>query len=83
MRYYVIVYDRKAGMTRSVRAHDDRWAALSDRFEIERSGNHDPTVEVAVLGAQSKEALHRTHARYFQSAGDLVDSWQARVSPVE
>lgn len=51
---------------------DDRQVALQDRFEIEREQYDDPTIEVVMLGAPSREVLERTHSRYFKPVGQAV-----------
>jgi hypothetical protein len=38
-----------------------------------------PEVEVVVLGAESADSLHRTHARYFTSAHELLHRGVASV----
>jgi hypothetical protein len=59
------------------REFDDRSAALKARFRAEREGVWEgerlPTdVEIVVLGAESAEALRRTHGRYFFTVGELL-----------
>jgi hypothetical protein len=45
---------------------------MERRFELERQEREDPNIEVIVLGAESLEALHRTHGRYFKTLGQLL-----------
>ena len=47
----------------------DRAKALERRFELERTY---PDYEVVVLGAESEDAIRRTHGRYFKSFDELL-----------
>lgn len=75
MNHYLIVFDRSKRAILRNEAFSTRQAALHARFEAERELGHDSDVEVVVLGADSPEALRRTHSRYFRGLGQMFDSW--------
>jgi hypothetical protein len=73
MRYFLLVYDRRLGRLIDEVEFDDEKDALSSRFARERAERATPDdVEIVVLGAQSRSALERTHARYFKSPSELL-----------
>lgn len=74
MRYFVLAYDQKTGKLLSLDefAEDDRDDAARLRFQKELAARSTPTVEVVMLGAESRTVIERTHARYFQSVGELA-----------
>jgi hypothetical protein len=41
---------------------------------LEREHRLEPHIEVVLLGARSEDVLKRTHARYFKTVRELVDS---------
>lgn len=68
MKHFLLVYDRTAGkLVEQPHEYPDseRQRAIDDRFkrEVVEIGRRE--IEVVVLGAESLEALARTHARYF------------------
>ena len=69
MKFYVIVFDRENRAIRDLDSFDNSADALKARFarEIDNPGS---TLEIVVLGAESEEALKRTHSRYF---GDVQE----------
>lgn len=69
---YLVIYNRRAGEI--VRQRQFRVAAdaLAARFEAEHEFCEEPDVEVVVLGADSWEALYRTHSRYFKGVQELA-----------
>lgn len=79
MPSYLVVFDRAKGavveQTEFARADD----ALRQRLAIEARGV-GPTVEVAVLRADSAEALLRTHSRYFRSVVELAEAMETVAS---
>lgn len=70
MRYFLLVYDRSKGVLLSEEEFESEDRALDERFEVEKRIPDD--VEVVVLGAESREALRKTHSRYFTSLRDLL-----------
>jgi hypothetical protein len=73
MRYFLVVYNRITGAV-DVKdfAASQREQALEERFARELKERHQPEIEVVVLGAESRAALERTHARYFHSVEELA-----------
>ncbi len=73
MKYFVLIYDQATGKVdieefpMSAAA-----AALARRFELEDEFQSQPSVEVVLLGAPSREALFRTHGRYFSTPQELA-----------
>jgi hypothetical protein len=79
MSLYVVSYNRLTGAARLEEfPGEDRAAAMCRRFELER--NSGPEDEVVVLGADSQDALMRTHARYFSGVTQMARSGMSRVS---
>lgn len=74
MKYFLLVYDKSAGRLREERAFDAtaRDRAFSERRDLMLTYRLDPNVEVALLGAESREDLFKTHARYFKSLEELA-----------
>jgi hypothetical protein len=66
VNYYLVIYRRRAGEADVRDFGPDRSAALRARFALERSSEVNGDTEVVVLGARSRSALERTHARYFE-----------------
>ena len=73
MRQFLLVYRRSSGL---VSIEDlgalDPSAAMRKRFEVERREIGDSDVEVVLLSAPSREALKRTHSRYFKTGEELT-----------
>ncbi len=75
MPQFLIVYNRDTGDVTIARYEDDaRVAAQERRFALEREHRLEPNIEVVLLGARSEDVLRRTHARYFKTVRELVDS---------
>lgn len=72
MRHFLLVFDRKQGRVLREETFEDERAALAERFRTERLHKDQPDIEVVVLGADSAEALRRTHARYFMSVSEIA-----------
>jgi len=71
--HYLLVYRRSTGrLEECADLGPDADAALARRFEREKRESGDSDVEVVVLSAPSREALLRTHGRYFKSVGELA-----------
>lgn len=77
MRYFLLVYDQGAGRLLEMVEFgpEERAEALRRRFARETKELGNSSIEVVVLGAQSQEALRRTHGRYFQTAAELAASF--------
>lgn len=80
--YFVLVYDRSVGKLESFKSfgEDERGLALDARFDLERQHLGDSRREVIMLGADSREALVRTHSRYFKSMRELTDQAVERLA---
>ena len=73
MTQYLIRYRRSTGdLLQFEDLGSDRAAAMDRRCEQERAHKDDLDVEVVLLTALSREALVRTHARYFKSVPELA-----------
>jgi hypothetical protein len=72
MNSYLLVYDRPRGQLLEEREFSDSGAALKERFRLEREHMTNKDIEIVVLEADSAEAIRRSHARYFRTAGDLM-----------
>jgi hypothetical protein len=74
---FLIEYDRPSGLLVSLEDFDDgeRQAAeqlrLQRELELNLQGLHH---EVVLLEAANKDAIQRTHKRYFMSAEQIVTS---------
>ena len=76
MRYFLVVYDRARGEVVDLQEFSgaERNKALKARFALEVERRDDASIEIVVLGAESREALERTHARYFKTPGELASA---------
>jgi hypothetical protein len=76
MTYFVLVYDRGRGSIVLERRFEqaDRELALQTRFAEELTYKADPNIEVVLLGADSRETLLTTHARYFKTVAEIARS---------
>jgi len=75
MSYYLVVYDRSTGAVEVEEfADEQRDLALQRRFAREREQPGQLDTEVVVLGAESRSALERTHARYFKTVQELAQT---------
>ena len=80
MPQFLIVYRRSTGtLLDFVELGTDRSTATLRRFEREQTEKGDPDVEVVVLSAPNREALLRTHARYFKTFGELAADLSAAL----
>ncbi|GHC73196.1 hypothetical protein GCM10007079_06920 [Nocardiopsis terrae] len=71
MTNLLVVYDRSSGRMVREQEYTHRRKALEARFEAEREFRGNPSVEVVVLGAENREALRRSHGRYFLDFDEL------------
>jgi hypothetical protein len=72
---FLIVYNQLTGKVElSEYADDAREEALERRFALEREHRLEPHIEVVLLGARSEDVLKRTHARYFMTVRELLES---------
>jgi hypothetical protein len=72
---FLIVYNRQTGDVHvDVYPDERRDDALARRFDLERERRLEPHIEVVLLSARSQDVLRRTHARYFKTVRDLMQS---------
>ncbi|MGH7490584.1 MAG: hypothetical protein ACREMY_33975 [bacterium] len=75
MPQFLIIYNQQTGAVEITEYADDaRDAALERRFALELEHRLEPHIEVVLLGARSEEVLKRTHARYFKTVRELLES---------
>jgi hypothetical protein len=77
-RHYLLIYDRRQGKVIRRLEYSRADVALDARFDAEREFSGRPEIEVVVLGADSWEALARTHSRYFKGVHELAETALAR-----
>jgi hypothetical protein len=72
MMIFLIDYDKRAGAIRLFKAFRDaeRQTAESLRLELEINGRAD--AEIVLLESESEATVRKTHARYFESASELL-----------
>ena len=80
MTQYLVRYRRSTGdLLQFEDLGPDRAAAMERRSEEETAHKDDTDVEVVLLTASSREALIRTHARYFKSVPELAAALAAAL----
>ena len=76
--YYLLVYEPETSSLLVERSFVLRGEALQERFAAEKKyRDSGKNVEVVIVGAESREALLRTHGRYFLSLDELADRTSA------
>ncbi len=65
MKYFVIVFDTERAELLHIDSFEDPEQALRARFGYEGAHAAESAIEVAVLRAESEEAIRQTHPRYF------------------
>jgi hypothetical protein len=82
-KHFLLVFDRPHGQLLDMVEYADAAEALRARFSVERTYRQDPTIEVVVLTAESEATLHRTHARYFDSARQIIQNGLRRLDALQ
>jgi hypothetical protein len=83
MTQYLVRYRRSTGdLLLFEDLGPDRAAAMDRRSEEENVYKDDSDIEVVVLTASSREALLRTHARYFKSVPELAAALAAALPTI-
>jgi hypothetical protein len=72
MSSFVIVYRRSAQEIVELEQFQDDATAFDFLVDRQRKYGVGPDLEIVLLGAESEEALRRTHARYFSDVGELA-----------
>lgn len=72
--YFLVVYDQRHGRLLELKefGETERRVAQDERFARELKHANDRNIEVVLLGAESRQAIEDTHARYFRSVGELA-----------
>ncbi|WP_030442811.1 hypothetical protein [Actinoplanes subtropicus] len=83
MRHYLVVFNRREGSIVRFAEFERANDALTARFEAEYEFMNDTAIEVVVLGAASREALQRTHGRYFQGVREMASTALGALRPRE
>lgn len=84
MNYYVIAYDRSAGVTIALESFPeaDEAVARDYRFTLELKYRHlGKNVEVVLLRAEDVASLSTTHSRYFEDSEHLRDAAMREAVP--
>jgi hypothetical protein len=66
---FLIVFDRELGELLEMTEFDTARQAEDERIQLELAHRREPSIEIVVLEADSREQLRSTHARYFGSRG--------------
>ena len=83
MTQYLVRYRRSTGdLLEFEDLGTDRAAAMDRRAQEEKASKDDSDVEVVLLTASSREALIRTHARYFKSVPELAEALAAALPAI-
>ena len=83
MIQYLVRYRRSTGdLLQFEDLGPDRAVAMGRRFKEERAHKDDPDIEVILLTASSREALIRTHARFFKSVPELAAALAAALPAI-
>lgn len=74
MPHFLMVYDRGAGQILELTEfeEDQRDEAMAERDAREEAELENADIEVVLFGAESEAALRKTHARYFDLAGEIA-----------
>lgn len=80
VKHFLLVFDRPQGRVLREEEFEDDRAALAERIRTEKLHRGNPDIEVVVLGAESRDALRRTHARYFMTISELASAVRPPVS---
>ena len=76
MKHFLMQYERSTGTLISMERFTDAVEASTARLSLERSLlARGVEHEVVVLEAASEAALRRTHARYFMTPREIVESF--------
>ena len=83
MTQFLVLYRRTTGdLLHFEDLGPDRASAMNRRLEAEKIHKNDSDVEVVLLSASSREALIRTHARYFKSVSELAAGLAAALPSI-
>jgi hypothetical protein len=74
LKSFLLVYDRSVGrlIEEHTYAQDERARALEELFAREMKEKDRPNIEVVLFSAESRDALKKTHGRYFKTIRELL-----------
>jgi hypothetical protein len=74
---FVLQYDRSQGQIVEQQEFADSEGALARdaRLRADLAALGDPNLEIVTLQAESREALLKTHARYFKTIRELAEDF--------
>jgi hypothetical protein len=75
---FVLLYDRASHMLVSINEFLDNEASANYESSL-RKDHTEERWEIVALEAASENVLRRTHARYFEQAGDLIEDIRRRT----
>jgi hypothetical protein len=79
LKFFLLVYERSTGRLLEQRTYseEEQVQAQDDRFARELQERGRPDIEVVLLGAESLDALKKTHGRYFKTVRELLEELKA------
>jgi len=74
VQHFLVVYRRSSGFLEKVRSFSNEGLAqaVKLRSTLEEEHRTDPDLEVVLLASGSESDIRSTHARYFESVGELT-----------
>lgn len=80
MKHFLIHYDRPAGQLLSIHEYgDEEQDQANADYDAQEFAKPDH-VEVVLLTAACRADIERTHARYFKTAREIVESYFSTAS---
>jgi hypothetical protein len=73
---FLIEYDRQDGRLIDIKTFTEAERSAAQKLRLEREltlNRYGVSRELVLLEAASKEALHRTHRRYFENIKELAE----------
>ena len=80
MKHFLIHYDRPAGQLLSIHEYGDEERAQASADRDAQEFAKPDHVEVVLLTAACRADIERTHARYFQTPREMVESYFSAAS---
>jgi hypothetical protein len=75
---FLIDYDRRSGSMREFCSFPDSERRRAERLRLEMEIKASPEAEIVLLEAKDEETVRKTHARYFETAAELLSTSAAR-----
>jgi hypothetical protein len=76
---FLIDYDRGTGSIRLFKAFQDRDRLKAEKIRLELELLDRIDAEIVLLEADSEETVRKTHARYFNTATELLRAEQVTI----